>query len=99
MWHTYNNLSLLNSTYNLSHYQYLNVNNYNYFKISLQTTASKHDNVQKQIILAATDVESLQRRNNNFGNIHNYNYKNNKIYREKSIPMTALWCPAFSYHG
>ena len=25
--------------------------------------------------------------------------KYNKIYREKSIPMTALWCPAFSYHG
>ena len=23
----------------------------------------------------------------------------NKIYREKSIPMTVLWCPAFSYHG
>ena len=23
----------------------------------------------------------------------------NKIYREKSIPMTALWCPAFSDHG
>ena len=23
----------------------------------------------------------------------------NKIYREKSIPMTALWCPAFSTHG
>ena len=23
----------------------------------------------------------------------------NKIYREKSIPMTALWCPAFSNHG
>ena len=22
----------------------------------------------------------------------------NKIYREKSIPMTALWCPAFSNH-
>ena len=21
------------------------------------------------------------------------------IYREKSIPMTALWCPAFSNHG
>ena len=20
-------------------------------------------------------------------------------YREKSIPMTALWCPAFSNHG
>ena len=27
------------------------------------------------------------------------NSKLNKIYREKSIPMTALWCPAFSYHG
>ena len=26
-------------------------------------------------------------------------YNSNKIYREKSIPMTALWCPAFSYHG
>ena len=25
-----------------------------------------------------------------------YNFYNNKIYREKSIPMTALWCPAFS---
>ena len=24
---------------------------------------------------------------------------NNKIYRGKSIPMTALWCPAFSNHG
>ena len=23
----------------------------------------------------------------------------NKIYREKSIRMTALWCPAFSNHG
>ena len=23
----------------------------------------------------------------------------NKIYREKSIPMIALWCPAFSNHG
>ena len=23
----------------------------------------------------------------------------NKIYIEKSIPMTALWCPAFSNHG
>ena len=23
----------------------------------------------------------------------------NEIYREKSIPMTALWCPAFSNHG
>ena len=21
------------------------------------------------------------------------------VYREKSIPMTALWCPAFSNHG
>ena len=29
--------------------------------------------------------------------VDNNNY--NKIYREKSIPMTALWCPAFSYHG
>ena len=24
---------------------------------------------------------------------------NNKIYREKSIPLTALWCPAFSNNG
>ena len=23
----------------------------------------------------------------------------NKIYREISIPMIALWCPAFSNHG
>ena len=23
----------------------------------------------------------------------------NKIYREKSIPMTTLWCPSFSNHG
>ena len=23
----------------------------------------------------------------------------NKIYREKTIPMIALWCPAFSNHG
>ena len=23
----------------------------------------------------------------------------NRIYREKRIPMTALWCPAFSNHG
>ena len=23
----------------------------------------------------------------------------NKIYREKTIPMTTLWCPAFSNHG
>ena len=22
-----------------------------------------------------------------------------EIYREKSIPMTALWCPTFSNHG
>ena len=22
-----------------------------------------------------------------------------QIYREKGIPMTALWCPAFSNHG
>ena len=21
------------------------------------------------------------------------------VYRDKSIPMTALWCPAFSNHG
>ena len=21
------------------------------------------------------------------------------VYREKRIPMTALWCPAFSNHG
>ena len=27
------------------------------------------------------------------------NINSNKIYREKSIPMTALWCPAFSTHG
>ena len=26
-------------------------------------------------------------------------YIENKIYREKSIPMTALWCPAFNTHG
>ena len=33
-------------------------------------------------------------------NCHAFNKKQfNKIYREKSIPMTALWCPAFSYHG
>ena len=25
--------------------------------------------------------------------------KKNKIYREKSIPMNPLWCPAFSNHG
>ena len=25
--------------------------------------------------------------------------KENKIYREKGIPMTAFWCPAFSNHG
>ena len=31
--------------------------------------------------------------------ITSYNKNNNKIYREKSMPMTALWCPAFSYHG
>ena len=24
--------------------------------------------------------------------------KNNKIYREKSIPMTALWCPALIHY-
>ena len=30
------------------------------------------------MLKAATDVESLQRRINNFGNIHNYNYMNNK---------------------
>ena len=23
----------------------------------------------------------------------------NKIYKEKSIPMIALWCPAFKNHG
>ena len=23
----------------------------------------------------------------------------NKIYREKRIPMTALWCPAFNNYG
>ena len=27
-------------------------------------------------------------------NIFNVGYKVNKIYREKSIPMTAFWCPA-----
>ena len=26
-------------------------------------------------------------------------HNSNKIYREKSIPMTALWCPTFSNHG
>ena len=31
-------------------------------------------------------------------------FANNQIwkqdmYREKSIPMTALWCPEFSNHG
>ena len=29
----------------------------------------------------------------------NFLHNVNKIYREKSIPMTALWCPAFSNHG
>ena len=28
-----------------------------------------------------------------------HNFIFNKIYREKSIPMSALWCPAFSNHG
>ena len=28
-----------------------------------------------------------------------FQYIDNKIYREKSIPMSALWCPAFSNHG
>ena len=28
-----------------------------------------------------------------------YHNSGNTIYREKSIPMTALWCPAFSNHG
>ena len=38
--------------------------------------------------------------------MHDYSSKHstsltskNKIYREKSIPMSALWCPAFSNHG
>ena len=26
-------------------------------------------------------------------------YIENKVYREKSIPMTALLCPSFSNHG
>ena len=26
-------------------------------------------------------------------------YMYNKIYREQSIPVIALWCPAFSNHG
>ena len=32
-------------------------------------------------------------------NFCSYNSTINKIYREKSIPMTALWCPVFSNHG
>ena len=31
--------------------------------------------------------------------INNRILKLNKIYKEKSIPMTALWCPAFGNHG
>ena len=40
--------------------------------------------------------------------VFNYKYKyfekqvyieKTSVYREKSIPMIALWCPAFSNHG
>ena len=30
------------------------------------------------------------------GTLHSNEMKINKIYREKRIPMTALWCPAYS---
>ena len=37
--------------------------------------------------------------NNPDGEVCNKNMIMKKIHREKSIPMIALWCPAFSNHG
>ena len=41
----------------------------------------------------------LHRNHKHSNNVREQIHSYNKIYREQSIPMTALWCPAFSYHG